>query len=180
MKTISICKPTALLCSRLNLLLDTPFVHKSRPYVRACAFLVALVISPLFAFSYSVEGDWNATLERLHYVAPPFFFVPLLLSVRLGKAGPPRAEGLLLDAAIVLLAASRMWISAIPFSGHMLLFTYAALTERTWWHRAIIALFIVHTTWFKLIVWGDFLTWSVGIAGGLIAARFYPKEPLGD
>ena len=39
----------------------------------------------------------------------------------------------------------------------------------------ITALLLLHATFIKFFIWGDFLTWSVGLAGGLIAARLYSR-----
>jgi hypothetical protein len=180
MKSASGCRPPAKFCARINAILGAPFINKIRPLARVGALLIAVAVPVFLVLRYGVDNDPVATVEKLHYTVPMFFIVPLLLFVRLEKSEPLRAERLLLDAAVILLAASRMWIAVIPFSGHMLLLTYAGLTGRKIWFRIIAALLILHATYIKFFVWGDFLTWSVGLAGGLIAAWLYAKVGSSD
>lgn len=73
-----------------------------------------------------------------------------------------------LDIAVVGLAALRTVTGLLPFSGHMLFFTYS-LAARSRLYRVAALAILLETTWFKLVIWRDPLSWSVGLALGALA-----------
>jgi hypothetical protein len=63
----------------------------------------------------------------------------------------------------------------LPYSGHTLFLTYVLLTGPGRGFRAIAAVLLATTTWFKLALWDDPYSWALGIAIGavLVALRRY-------
>jgi hypothetical protein len=74
---------------------------------------------------------------------------------------------------VVLFAVLRTLTGALPFSGHMLFLTYSLLTTPVRWYQVVAVLLIAETTGFKLGVWHDFASWSIGLATGLACAGVY-------
>jgi hypothetical protein len=58
----------------------------------------------------------------------------------------------------------------LPFSGHMLFLTYSGLTTTARWYRWLALVLLAETTVFKLWVWRDVYSWSLGLVIGLVAA----------
>jgi hypothetical protein len=107
------------------------------------------------------------------YIAPMVLVFPLWARVRLARIEVEPAGRVALDAAVTLLAEVRTLTGALPFSGHMLFLTYSLLTTRPLWYRVVAILLIAETTWFKLGMWSDLRSWSLGLACGLAAAAVY-------
>lgn len=104
------------------------------------------------------------------YVAPMVLVFPLWARARLRTIETASAGRIALDAAVVVFAVLRTLTGALPFSGHMLFLTHSLLTTPSRWYRAVAVLLIAETTWFKLGMWNDFASWSIGLAAGLACA----------
>ena len=76
-----------------------------------------------------------------------------------------------LDVLVFVLAAARFGVGErLPFSGHMLFLTYTILTTRDRPYRWLALGLLVETTLFKLGLWSDPRSWSIGLLVGAIAA----------
>ena len=93
------------------------------------------------------------------------------LASRLGSARIPDIRNLLIDVVAVGVAGSRMVVMPLPFSGHLTLLTYAILASEMRSLRWIAVGLWIHATIFKLAVWHDPLTWSLGIGIGFLLYR---------
>jgi hypothetical protein len=116
------------------------------------------------------QHDMGKTLYALHYVVPMILFAAALVSSRLGNVHSARVRDLLVDALAVVVAASRLLVAVIPFSGHMALLTYGLLTADGQLLRGAAIILLLHTTVLKLVVWHDPVTWSVGACLGVLFA----------
>jgi hypothetical protein len=136
----------------------------------ACGVAVPL----LFAAVALVVDGWEARRFLLLYVAPFFIAFFAWAWMRLGRIEQDRPGALAVDAVATVLGAVRFsGLTAIPFSGHMLFFAYAALTVRSTRFLLLVLALAAETTWFKLVLWRDPRSWALGIAVGcaLAAAR---------
>ncbi len=134
------------------------------------SLVAASVGLPLLLAGRHASGDPKSILYYLTYVAPMICFASLLLSSRFYGSRQLRPRDIGLDLTAIGVAASRMIAPVIPFSGHMVLLIYAFLSSRRRMFRFVALGLAAHTTYLKLVVWGDVLTWSVGVAGGVALA----------
>ena len=58
----------------------------------------------------------------------------------------------------------------LPYSGHALFLTYVLLTGPGRGFRTVAVMLLVTTTWFKLALWNDPYSWSLGITIGVMLA----------
>jgi hypothetical protein len=137
------------------------------------ALLAAAVLVPLAALAACAFVDgWAARRFLAFYTAPFFLAFFLWMRIRLATVESQPLAGLAVDAAAVAVGLLRFASAAVPWSGHMLFFTYSALTTRSRGYVALVLLLAVETSWFKLGVWHDPFSWGVGIGMGLfLAAR---------
>jgi hypothetical protein len=113
---------------------------------------------------------WPGRRFLLFYFAPIVSMVFFWGGLRVVKWESFVRGQLALDAAIVTVALARFVIGEVfPFSGHMLFFVYALLTARERWYRILCTLLILETTWFKLYIWNDWRTWTMGTVAGLLS-----------
>ena len=145
--------------------------HRDR--VRRALGIAAVVVPAMFAAGALVVDGWPARRFLLLYVAPFFAAFFVWARIRAGEVERTPAGALAVDAVAVVLGSVRFAGPFVPFSGHMLFFTYAALTMRSTRFQALILVLIAETTWFKLVLWRDPRSWALGIATGaaLAAAR---------
>jgi hypothetical protein len=141
----------------------------------AILFPCAAVVAALF-----VHG-WPAQRFLLFYVAPLFLAAPLWAELRIGESGFALTRRSLMDGAITVAAFLRFVLGTIlPFSGHMLFLTYTGITTPQRWYRWLALALIVETTAFKLWLWRDRYSWSLGLLIGIVAAaaiRLRPSRP---
>ena len=127
------------------------------PLLAAAAFGVAV-----FVHSWTVRWFW------IIYVAPMLAAVPFWARLRLAEIERIPTAARVLDAVVFLTAFLRFIdIGGVPASGHTLFLTHAFVTVRDWRWRVIALSLLAMTTWFKLALWHDPRSWSVGIAAGL-------------
>jgi len=134
----------------------------------AVAVLGAIAVAPFLA-------DPRAQRHLLFYLAPPIFALPLWLRDRLRHLGDCTRRSVTLDALAIALAAARLVSCVLPFSGHMLFFLYTALTTRSRGYRALAWALAAETTYFKLALWNDPLTWTGGIVTGVALALLHRR-----
>ncbi len=145
-------------------------VERNRETLRRALTVAAVVVPALFAAGALVVDGWPARRFLLLYVAPFFvaFFVWARVRVDEVARTPPGALGV--DAGAVVLGAVRFVGPLVPFSGHMLFFTYSVLATRSTPYRLLALVLAVETTWFKLGLWRDPASWGLGIAAGAALA----------
>lgn len=142
--------------------------HRSR-LRRGCALGAAGVPLAFGAGAAMVDG-WEAKRFLLLYMAP-FFPAFFLWSRRwLNEIEQHRPGALAVDAVAVVLAATRMLGTWLPFSGHMLFYAYAGLTTRSRVLQVLIGGLAAVAAWFKLVLWDDWRSFGLGIAAGLALA----------
>lgn len=126
------------------------------------ALAAASLAVALFVHSWEVRWFW------IIYVAPMLAAVPFWLRLRLASLERIPTAARVLDGAVFLTAFLRfIQVGGVPASGHTLFLTHALVTVRDLRWRAIALALLAMTTWFKLALWHDPRSWSVGIAAGL-------------
>lgn len=140
-----------------------------RSWMRRALTVAAVAVPLLFAAAALAAERWPARRFLLLYVAP--FFVAFFAWARIRVDGPGRmpARTTAIDALAVVLGAVRFAGAPVPFSGHML-FAYSAPTTRSTPYRLLVLLLAAETTWFKLVLWSDFASWSLGLVLGAALA----------
>lgn len=135
------------------------------------AFVAPLVAVVAGAVHYAMTGTIDGLRFLALYVAPMFLAAPIWVRIRLVGLEERRGRIRALDAIIFLLAVLRFIVGgALPFSGHMLFLTYTLVTVRAAGYRWLVGALLLETTVFKLIVWHDLYSWSIGLGLGLAAA----------
>ena len=134
--------------------------------------LWAAIVCPLVPLVAALfVGGWPSRRFLGLYVTPLFVIGPLWLRERLRerplRAGLPWAIDLTVFALAVLRFATG---NVLPFSGHMLFLTYTLIVTRAAWYRALALAIALETAWFKLLLWHDWRSFTLGIAGGALAA----------
>ena len=159
-------------------LLD-PFPDAHRPLLRRWLAIAAAVLPLLTVAAAPCAPGWPAQRYLAFYLAPLVMIAPLWLRQRLAEPGSLAGGRLLVDAAVFVLAAVRT-VGVLPFSGHVLFLVHTGLTARgpgATAYRILAAVFLLETTWFKLRIWHDPTSWSLGIAAGLASAAAYFLVP---
>jgi hypothetical protein len=104
------------------------------------------------------------------YVAPMFLAAPLWARQRLAGLEQRPASVRAVDGGVLVLSLARFVAGGVlPFSGHMLFLTYSGLTVRARGYRWLVGLLLLETTVFKLWLWRDPQSWSLGLGLGLAA-----------
>lgn len=94
------------------------------------------------------------------------------LYYRLRESAKVSVATIILDLAVVGLAASRFLGPIIPSSGHALFLGYSLLTTGSRFYRIVAAILLALTIALKLS-WGDYSSWLYGILIGLLFAGVY-------
>lgn len=155
-------------------LLD-PVPHIHRAALRRWLAVTAAVLPVLALAAAPFAPGWPAQRYVAFYLAPLVMIAPLWLRQRLAEPGSLAGGRLLADAVVFVVAAVRT-VGILPFSGHVLFLVHTGLTARgpgAAAYRTLAAAFLLETTWFKLRIWHDPTSWSLGIAAGLASAAAY-------
>ena len=118
------------------------------------------------------RGDWPAQRFLLVYFAPVLAYGAAWLRERLAHIDRIAPPLLAIDAfafAAGALRAAGGW-GVLPYSGHMLFLSYAVATPGPRSLRLIALALVAMTSWFKLVLWHDVRSWSLGLALGLMLA----------
>jgi len=108
----------------------------------------------------------------LLYSAPLYGAFFWWLYCRLREGVKFSAATTLIDLTAVGLAASRLFGTLIPSSGHALFLTYSLITVNSRLYRIAAAVMLAATVAVKLY-WGDYRSWGYGIlAGALLGAGY--------
>lgn len=120
--------------------------------------------------------DWRVQRVLLLYNAPTCAAGAWWLYLRVGNMQAQWSVGIVLDAVVFVVALLRaLPFLPLPFSGHMLFLVYSLLTTRSAAYRWVAAVLVLETTVFKLVVWGDWYTWSIGVICACVLAFFYGR-----
>jgi hypothetical protein len=146
------------------------FVIRHRSRLRRGCALGAAGVPLAFAAGAAMADGWEAKRFLLLYMAP--FFPAFFLWARwwMDEIEQRHPAVLVVDAVAVVLAATRMTGTWLPFSGHMLFYAYAGLTTRARALQLLIGGLAVAAGWFKLVLWDDWRSFGLGIAAGLALA----------
>jgi len=79
---------------------------------------------------------------------------------------------IILDLAVIGLAASRFFGPIIPSSGHALFLSYSLFTINSRLYRIVAAILLALTIALKLS-WGDYYSWLYGVLIGVLFAGVY-------
>lgn len=129
---------------------------------------VAVMVVALIAIILR-DGDWPAQRFLLVYFAPLLAYGAAWIRDRLAHVDRIAPALLAIDAFAFTAGALRAaggW-GVLPYSGHMLFLSYAAASPGPRSLRIIAVGLIAMTTWFKLVLWHDVRSWSLGVAIGL-------------
>ena len=140
------------------------------------AVRISAVLLPCFiiAASFYFE-DWRVRRYLLFYVAPLVSTFLFWMWIRFGLERVRRRELIILDLVVVGLALLRAITGVIPFSGHMLFIVYSGLLQKQMWYRFMVLVLLVDTTYFKLVIWNDPLSWSMGALLRMAFAIWYGR-----
>jgi hypothetical protein len=118
------------------------------------------------------HGDWPAQRFLIVYTAPMFAFGAWWARALLASVGSLPTRVLIIDALAFAAAGIRVaggW-GVIPYSGHVLFLTFVLLsTSDRRFRWSAIALLAV-ATWFKVALWNDWRSWSLGLMLGVLLA----------
>lgn len=135
------------------------------------ALAIAAIGVPLLLAGAALAVDGGAARRfLLLYVAPFFDAFFAWARIRVGELPRTQPSALAVDGIAIVLGAVRFAGGPVPFSGHMLFFAYSALTTRSVPYRLFVLALAAEATWYKLVVWDDFASWSLGIAAGALLA----------
>jgi hypothetical protein len=115
------------------------------------------------------RGNWPEQRFLLVYFAPLLLYGAAWARDRLARLDRTATSATVIDAIAFLGGALRSaggW-GVLAYSGHMLFLSYAVATPGSRVLRLIAAGLIVMTSVFKLVLWHDARSWSLGIALGL-------------
>ena len=118
------------------------------------------------------NGDWPAQRFLLVYFAPVLAFGAAWARDRLASIDRAAPTLLAIDAfafAAGALRAAGGW-GVLPYSGHMLFLSYAVATPGPRSFRLLALGLVAMTSWFKLVLWHDVRSWSLGLTIGLALA----------
>ena len=110
--------------------------------------------------------DAERAYRYVYYVAPMMLMAPLFLVARIRESKQLPIYGLILDVMVIAIAASRLLTVATPFSGHMVIASYVVFSCRSKLLLGFALAILLQTTWLKLVYWGGFSNWGVGLLLG--------------
>lgn len=151
-------------------MIPVELVARHRHALRRALAAAAVLVPLIFAAGALVVDGWPARRFLLLYAAPFFVAFFAWARIRVDEVAATPAPALAVDALAVVLGAVRFVGPVVPFSGHMLFFAYSALTTSSASYRWLALALAAETTWFKLVLWRDVQSWSLGIAAGVALA----------
>lgn len=152
----------------------------NRKILRVLNAVGSMALAAAVLFLRARHHDVGKLLYSLHYVVPMIIFAAALVDDRLAHGQQLRAAGTALDAAVILIAASRLLTSRFPYSGHMVLLVYGLMTACGRPMRILAVVLLIHATALKLLAWHDPVTWSIGAVMGYLFARFHKRSAPGQ
>lgn len=134
------------------------------------ALSLSLAGASLYAIYATIRFSGDKLSNQYYYVVPIIVpFVAFILE-RLSGVRQTTVRRTLVDALVV---ATAMWrvVGDVPYvSGHALFLTYAVVLARSRFAQVSAAVVMVEVIYLKVFVWQDWVTLSVGMALGVIAA----------
>lgn len=143
---------------------------RARARLRRAFAAGAVGVPMLFAGAALAAGGGAERRFLLLYMAPFFVAFFAWARIRVDELPRTRRAALVVDGIAIVLGAVRLAGGPVPFSGHMLFFAYSALTTRSVPYLLLVLALAAEATWYKLVVWDDFASWSLGIAVGAALA----------
>ena len=131
---------------------------------------LSLIGATLYALYVTLRFPGDSLWGQYFYVTPIIVPFAAFLFDRAARRSQITAFELIVDVLIVGTAISRV-IADVPYvSGHSLFLTYALLSTRSRVAQITAAVVMLQVIYLKYIVWGDWITSTIGIALGVLAA----------
>jgi len=118
------------------------------------------------------RGQWPEQRFLLLYMAPLFAFGAAWARTTLYTIDHAEPRVVLVDGLAFVAGGIRVgggW-GVLPYSGHMLFLTFVALTTDDRRFRWTALVLLALTSWFKLALWHDWLSLSLGVMLGVLFA----------
>jgi hypothetical protein len=132
--------------------------------------LISIIAASLYFVYATLRFSGDKLLTQYYYVVPIVIPFTIFVFNRVERFRQRKFIQHLIDSAVVLTAMWRV-IGDIPYiSGHTLFLTYCILTVSSLLGRITAIIVIIEVLYLKLFVWNDWITSSVGIILGIIAA----------
>lgn len=123
------------------------------------------------AFVFYETASWGSVRYFMIYAAPLLVAVALWGRARLQVVETLTPLTLAMDGVVVALSFVRFVFGEVhPLSGHMLFLTYSVITTRATGYRWLAVILLLETTVFKLLIWRDPYSWTLGLLAGLVMA----------
>lgn len=148
----------------------------SRSYTPVFILACSLAGVLLYAIYATLRFSGDKLANQYFYVAPvvaPFVAFLFDRAERLRLLTPAR---LAVDALVLLTAMWRVFGDVPYVSGHALFLTFAVLSSRRRVARAAAAAVLLEVTYLKLFVWHDWVTMTVGVVLGAVAALISRRQ----
>ena len=130
---------------------------------------LSLVGATLYALYVTLRFPSESLWGQYFYVTPIIVPFAAFLFDRAARRSQLTAFELIVDVLVVGTAIGRV-IAHVPYvSGHTLFLTYALLSSRSRVAQITAAVVMLQVIYLKYIVWGDWITSTIGIALALLA-----------
>ena len=110
----------------------------------------------------------------LIYNSPLFILCVFWLLIRKKEYERFQLWRALIDIAVISIALARFYGSSIPPSGHAIFLTHTLISVSNRYYR-LAALTMLFVTIGLKISWGDYTSWSYGIALGVISGMVWER-----
>lgn len=131
---------------------------------------LSLIGAALYALYVTLRFPSGSLWGQYFYVAPIVVPFAAFLFDRAARHRQVTAFQLIIDVLVVGTAIWRV-IGHVPYiSGHALFLTYALLSTRSRVAQITAAVVMLQVIYLKYLVWDDWITSTIGIALGLLAA----------
>ena len=130
---------------------------------------LSLIGATLYALYVTLRFSGDSLWGQYFYVTPIIVPFAAFLFDRAARRSQITASELIVDVLVVGTAMGRV-IAHVPYvSGHTLFLTYALLSTRSRVAQITSAVVMLQVIYLKYIVWGDWITSTIGIALGVLA-----------
>ena len=154
--------------------LEIALPNRLQRLIKAALLLAALACLAGLCILLPASSLAEERRFSLLYNWPLFSAFFLWLYCRLQENTKFPLSKIALDALVVGLAASRLFGSLIPSSGHALFLSYSLLTVSNRSYRILAGVLLMGTVALKWY-WGDYRSWVYGIAAGLLCGFIYGR-----
>lgn len=138
------------------------YLHRNRRF-----FIYFSIISPaLLIFISFLMPTWEGQRFVLFYLPPIFCMMFYWIYLRLCSINEINFSLVIIDIFVLILSAIR-FVGILPFSGHVLFFSYSFFTTKSKTYKILAFIFFCETTYFKLSIWSDWHSFVYGLITAL-------------